>query len=297
MFTAEECRLVNAYHHRLQLVRDRVVGVAHRHHTSVFIGGRPGTSKTYTVCEQLNKLDVPWIIQNARITAIGLFELLLEHPEHVVVLDDTPTLFKDKPALQILLAALDGHPSQPRVISYRSKDRDDRFEFAGGVIAISNLPLNQDPLARALASRVVMLEHEVDDAMLRAFLKQLALEGHEDLSPPECLEVLEFITAETRQSALSLDVRFYFKGLNDYRQAKCGDSVCGWRDLVRSSLLKAAQEPNVTSKAADIDRQRLLVAELVRRYPNDTRRQLEDWPYGQSTFYTRRKEAISLNLI
>ena len=60
-------------------------------------------------------------------------------------------------------------PGQPRTITYKSKDKEVRFEFTGSIIAISNIPLRQDPLARALGSRIVMLEHEPTDEEIAAF--------------------------------------------------------------------------------------------------------------------------------
>ena len=46
--------------------------------------------------------------------------------EHCIVLDDVPSLFADKQAIQILLPALDGEPGMPRTVTYKTRDRDER---------------------------------------------------------------------------------------------------------------------------------------------------------------------------
>ena len=52
METVSEHQL-SSYHTKLQLIRDRVRGVAQHYYTAAYLVGRPGTSKTYTVKEEL----------------------------------------------------------------------------------------------------------------------------------------------------------------------------------------------------------------------------------------------------
>jgi hypothetical protein len=257
--------------------------------------GRPGTSKTFTVRAELERLEEPWAYQNARMTPMGLFSFFAEHPEHVVVLDDIGNLFKNDQSMQILLAALDGDPGQPRIVRYKSKDKDETINFTGTVIAISNVPLRCDPLARALGSRIVVLEHEPTDDEMAAFIRHLAADGFADLSPDECLEVAEFVISETRAYDLRLDLRHLTKGWQDYRQVKHKRAKTCWQDLVRTSLLKLAREPVIPmSKREDIEQQRLLVIELLERYPNDRRKQLDEWPLSKSLFYQRKREVEAM---
>ena len=279
---------------KVRLIRDRVVSVANGYQTGVYIVGRPGTSKSFTVKKELEQLGKPWVIKNARMTPMGLFEFLADHPEHVIVLDDITSLFKNEQALQILLAALDGQPGEPRLVTYKSKDRDERISFTGSIIAISNIPLRHDPLARALGSRVVMLEHEPTDEETAAFIRDLASQGHADLSPDECLEVAEFLITETRAMDQRLDLRHLTKAWQDYRQATHGDALTAWQDLVRSSLQKRIAEPvRVICKDEDKDNQRQIVRELKEKFPNDRHSQLAEWPHGKSTFYKRLKEVAA----
>ena len=123
-------------------IRFVTTGVAENYQVGVYLLGRPGTGKSFTVLETLKALDVPHYYCNSRMSAMGLWHVLKDHPEHVVVIDDIPSLIKDRQAVQIFQATLDGRPGTPRPVGYHTKDsRSDSFEFSGGIIAISNLPL------------------------------------------------------------------------------------------------------------------------------------------------------------
>lgn len=273
---------------RLQIIRDRVHGVSQGYNAGLYIVGRSGTSKTYTVVEELRRADATWIRRNARMSAMGLFELLSDYPEHSIVLDDVPSLFADKQAIQILLPALDGNPGTPRKVTYKTRDRDERVEFSGGIIGISNLELRNDPLANALASRVVMLEHEPTDDEIASFMKSLAVSGYKGLSSDECLEVVTFLITEMRDFDRRLDLRYLNKAYEDYRQYKDGNAKTGWKNLVRTSLRKLPTELNVLPTKQDEIRQQIeLVGRLIEKYPKNRRRQIKESGLSQSTFYER----------
>lgn len=283
--------LLASFDRKLELIRDRVRSVAHKYHTAAYLVGRPGTSKTFTVMEELESLGVPSVIRNARMTPMGLFEFLLEHPEHVIVLDDISSLFRQQAALHILMAALDGDPGKPRKITYKSKDKDLSFEFMGGVIAISNVPLPHDPLAIAVSSRVVQLEHEPSDQEIAAFTRSLAEKGYKNLSPEQCHEIVDFVIAETRQHDERLDLRHVTKAYEDRRQWENGHSTTDWQDLIRTSLRKLMAKPATPiSKAEEIEMQKQNVTQALKEFPNDRNRQIEFTGLKKSTFYKRLRE-------
>jgi hypothetical protein len=283
--------LLQSFEKKQQLLRDRVVSVSLNYHTGCYVVGRPGTSKTHTIKEELERLEVPNIYMNARMTPWGLWEFMAQHPEHVIVLDDITSLFKSEQAMQIFLAALDGKPGEVRNVPYKSKDKNQSFSFTGAVIAISNVPLRADPLARALGSRIVIVEHEPSDDEIAAFIRHLAMKGFEDLTADECVEVAEFIIAETRENDLRLDLRHLTKAFQDFRQHKHGRSQTSWRDLVRTSLRKFAIEPiTLSSKKDEIEIQRQKVRHAISKFPNDRHAQIAETGLKSSTFYNRLKE-------
>lgn len=293
--SAQDQELVADLERKLQVIRDRVASVVNGYHTACYLVGRPGTSKTYTVKEELDRWEVPWVYQNARMTPMGLFEFLEDHPEHILVLDDIATLFSQPMAMQILMAALDGDARKPRTVTYKSKDRDAKIQFTGGIIAISNVPLRSDLLAQALGSRIIQLEHEPSDEEIAAFMRMLALKGFEDMSPEECLAVVEFVVDETRQYDQRLDLRHLNKAWQDYRQFRDGKAKTEWHDLIRTSLRKLMAEPVLLpmKKREEIELVRQRVREALAKYPGDTERQINATGLNKSTFYTRRKEVLA----
>lgn len=276
---------------RIERIRDRVKSVAYGYHTACYLVGRPGTSKTFTVEDELKRLEEPFSYRNARMTPMGLFDFIAEHPEHVLVLDDIGTLFKNDHAMQILMAATGGNPGEPRKVTYKSKDKQDEVDFSGGIIAISNVPLRHDPLARAFGSRVVVLEHEPTDDEIAAFMLHLAARGHEDMSTEECVEVAEFVIAETRDHDRRLDLRHLTKAWQDFRQDKDGLTARPWQELVRTSLQKTVVvETETLSKRERIELDRERVRESMDLFPGDIKKQIAHSGLRKSTFYKRRAE-------
>lgn len=292
----DDLRLVRDFERKLQVVRDRVNSVVHLYHTACYLVGRPGTSKTFTVKKELQRLEARWEYRNARMTPMGLFDFIDKCRDHVLVLDDIGSLFKNEQALQILLAALDGDPGKPRLVTYKSKDVELTTWFTGGIIAISNVPLRHDPLARALGSRVTSLEHEPTDDEIAAYMRHLALKGYKGLDAAECLEVAEFVIDETRECDQRLDLRHLTKAWDDYRQFKDGLAQTPWEELVRTSLHQLLTEATVPmSKQDEIEQQRQHARHLIDQFPGDTKRQLAEWKHltgmGKSLFYARCREA------
>ncbi|QDV36980.1 hypothetical protein [Tautonia plasticadhaerens] len=279
ILSEEDRACLDEFEAMLDLIRDRTRSVADRYQAGAYLVGRPGSSKTFTVHETLERLDTPWTYRNSRMSPMGLYCLLEEHPEHVVVLDDIHTLFGQDAALQILMAALGGRPGQGRTVTYTTRDERKSFEFSGGVIAISNLPLGRDPLADAVASRVARLEHEPSDEMIAAFMRSQALKGFEDVSPGECLEVAEFVIAETRACDHRLDLRAMNKAWQDYRLDLHGKANRTWQDLVRSSLKRLVGEdrPRHEGRAARLARERKVAQELFERFPDDKAQRDAEW--------------------
>ena len=289
MLSADDQQYLEEFERRLDLVRDRTRGVAERYQNGTYLVGRAGSGKTFTVLETLKRLNMPYAYRNGRMSAAGLYAFLEEHPEHTCVLDDIPTLFDQRQALQIIMAAMGGEPGKPRPMTYTIKHDRKSFDFTGGIVAISNVPLRRDPLADAVASRIPMLEHEPSDEMLAAFMRYQAIRGYKDMRSSECLEVVEFVIAEARASDYRLDLRHMQKAWQDYRQDKHGKAIRPWQELVRTSMKRIfKQEVSPMRRADDQARQREIALELFKRFPDDKARRDEQW----QTLTSRSPDAL-----
>jgi hypothetical protein len=77
---------------KLKLIRDRVRGVAKSFHTGFYLWGDGGTSKSFTVLEELQKLKTDYVVHNSRMTGRGLVDTLQRLPSSVHVVEDCESI-------------------------------------------------------------------------------------------------------------------------------------------------------------------------------------------------------------
>lgn len=264
-------------------IRDRVEGVARHYHHGLYLAGRGGTSKTYTVEESLKRTGTPWILRSGHMTPLGLFSVLENYPDHVVVLDDVGGMFRAPEARQILLAALGGPLGASRPVSYVRDKKNKTVLFNGGIIAISNLPLAQDPVLNALRSRIPCVEFEPTDDQVAAFMLQLAGQGHLDVGANECIEVARFVIHESTACDHRLDLRDFTKAVQDFRQCRDGHAKTRWQDLVRSGLRHRLVRISPPSKAEQMEEECRLAERLTAKYPGRNQRADRDHEWRDRT--------------
>ncbi len=290
-----------AFNHLLNLVKARVTGVALKKHVGVYISGRAGTSKTFTVEECLTALHVNYQKLNCRVSPGGLYDTLRDHPEDTIVLEDVNTLWKHPQGLQVFLAALDGHAGEARKITYvlKGEQKEPSFEFLGGIIAMSNRPLQRDPVADAVASRIRLLEHNPTDEMIASFMRHLAIKGFLDMTAEECWGVVEYVIALSKRCEYRLDLRHWEHGCQDYRLWRDDQSHgIGWKELIASSMQQIVREDEILdapiSKADDLKIQRSKVHEAIELFPKDRQKQIEHSGLAVRTFDRRVAEVKRL---
>jgi hypothetical protein len=293
---------------RLGIVRDYVRGVARQYATGLYLFGRQGTAKTHTVRAVLEReIREPYVYERGQLTPMGLFELLAEHPDEVILLDDLAAVLDSDVALQILLAALEhpapGDRTRSRVVKYRRQGRVERVSFRGGIICISNRELHDHELLGAFKSRVHTLDYNPSDAQLGALMLSLAelgwpQTGQQEITPPKAREVAHFLNTEMLRLACRFDLRLFVdKALPVYQQWTDDETESDWRDLVTASieehLVEVRHADERPSRAERKQGEQALLREILQQH--DTREErvrawTEQTGKSQRAFYRRLAE-------
>jgi hypothetical protein len=295
---------------RLKVIRDRVRGVALRQHTGFYLFGRAGTSKTHTVRTTLEEMGSQYAYQSGHLTDLGLFDLLAENNDRIVLLDDVSAIFKQKIGLQILLAALGNQPSDrgTRIIKYRRRGCDETIRFTGGIIAISNLELHAEPVLAALKSRVTYLKYDPTDQQVEALMLKIANKGWTtyvgSMSAQECRDVAEYLISESHRLSVRLDMRnLVDKAFPDYLQHRTGMTETHWKDLIRTTLEEQLVElkhtPEMDSRDSKKRREQIIARSLVAEYPDRMTRAakwVEVTGKSERAFYRRLQEIDGLTV-
>jgi hypothetical protein len=267
MSDAVDEEALEALEAKLQLVRDRVRGVAAGFHPGFYLWGRGGCSKSFSVEAVLKETDTPYKLSNGNITPKALFELLRDYPDIVHVLDDVEPLLLNNQSHGIVRAALWGQAGgdgrQHRVVGWHITRRKEEVEFTGGIIFIANCPLADIPQLAALAGRVHPVHFHASNREITAFMRKLAKDGHRhgaDFLPPEvCAEVVDAIVDRTERLKTNLDLRIYVAACQDRLQWQAGLAERHWLDhldaRMRAQVVAPIVRPGVRAqtKEAELD--------------------------------------------
>jgi hypothetical protein len=174
---------------RFGFVSDMVSMLCNGAQPSVVITGPGGLGKSYTVSKTLEAngfKDVSimdesfeiggkmpakkFMVVKGHSTPKGLYRLLFENKDGVIVFDDCDSVLKDPVSLNLLKGALDSYSR--RIISWRADIKDEdlptTFEFKGRVVFISNLAssqIDQAIITRSMAVDLTMTTQQKVERM------------------------------------------------------------------------------------------------------------------------------------
>jgi hypothetical protein len=280
--TEDDLRL-QAYENKLQLVRDYVRGVALGFSNGFFLFGTGGIAKSYTVLGELQRLDVDFKLFNSRMTGRGLFECLSEYPKSIHVLEDMERLVNDKDAQGILRSACWGQKGddgqQKRTITWATARGVETTVFSGGIIMLSNRPLDDLPELRAIKTRISHLHLEVSDQEIAVQMRRLAKQGYkhgsQEMTADECETVCDFVVLESQNKLCHLDMRLLDNAFRDYLQWREGHSATHWQTLVATRLDGRRDELVVSPKDRQLDDDLRCLQTVLSQYPSTLSAQRE----------------------
>lgn len=174
---------------RFNFVSDMVTMLCNGAQPSVVITGPGGLGKSYTVSKTLEangfkdisimdetfevgaKMPAKkFMVVKGHSTPKGLYRLLYENKDGVIVFDDCDSVLKDPVSLNLLKGALDSYSR--RIISWRADIKDEdlptTFEFKGRIVFISNLTssqIDQAIITRSMAVDLSMTTQQKVDRM------------------------------------------------------------------------------------------------------------------------------------
>jgi len=229
---------------RFEFVFDLVTMVATGATASAIITGEGGLGKTHTVVQALQAAglrdisEVPagevvppkstYRLVKGFSTAKGLYRILAENANSVIVFDDCDSVLKDDNALNILKGALDTYGK--RFISWNSSRDDDDiprfFQFKGGIVFISNKTLPS--IDQAVRSRAMCVDLSMT---LNQKIERMAMIMREDSFMPEA-------SMECKQASLDLIDRLKEKS-----------KEVSMRTLIKTTKIAMAGRPNWKSLA------------------------------------------------
>jgi hypothetical protein len=207
---------------RFEFVNQLVTMVAKGQAPSVVITGEGGLGKSYAVTTALKAAGLRDITETPvdevsprntfRIikgfsTAKGLYRILFENRNSILVFDDCDSVLFDKDALNLLKGALDSYDK--RTITWNTSRADDLprlFTFTGGVVFISNISMNKIDQALRTRSMCVDLSMSADQKIER--METIAtsdsfLPDVDDSAKREALDVIK----DNRYDAKELSLR------------------------------------------------------------------------------------------
>lgn len=247
MFSIEKPRVEFPINQRFQFVEQLVSMVASKQTPSCIITGEGGLGKSHTVIQALNanglkdisEFDVGETVQSMKAyrvvkgfsTAKGLFRILFENKNNIIVFDDCDSILKDPDALNLLKGALDSYDK--RLITWNTSIDNDNlprfFQFTGGIIFISNL--SQDKINQALKSRSMnvdlsMTAEQKIDRMKFIVKQDSFLPSIDQASKEDALSIISEMKDDCKELSLRTLITV----------CKIRNSNTNWKDLAKYML-------------------------------------------------------------
>jgi len=252
----------------------------------MYLYGPPGISKTHTVVTFLESQSVGHKYVQGYMTGSRLFDVIEENPNGIIVLDDVSGIItKNDKGVPLLLAALGSPPDGSRVrrVTYGTAKGERVVEFTGGIIAMSNLGLEEhrNEVIKALADRVHVQRFDPTPEQVEALIHKIAMEAPAGVAAEDATIVAAFLIDECRRQRTRLTIRLFIeKALPDFQLWRAEASENHWKDLVRATvaeeLVPQKHEVRDMSRRDRADADRRIVLAICNEFATAEER-LQSW--------------------
>jgi len=175
--------------------------VAKGYVNSLLCHSKAGYGKTHTTIKYLKENNIDYKYVNGFSTAVGLYKLLYNNNDRIIVIDDVETLFQDDKIINLLKGALWNVGTEKRIISYSSSSKvleeyPDKFIYTGRIIILMNdVNKKNNESFNALMSRMLKYEIKYSLKELKQLSKQI-LEEKKDITNKEKQTIKKIIDEE-----------------------------------------------------------------------------------------------------
>jgi hypothetical protein len=237
-----------------------------KYNHSLFLTGRAGLGKSYTVMKTLNKeknkkkMDYKLILGN--ITPLELYHNLYQYRTSILVFDDTQALLKNKQSMSLLLSAMwTANPDNIRNVNWLSSSQKlkapQNFDFEGKIIFIANeIPKDVEPVV----SRCMDYELVLSYADILLIMTEIAKMPHKVLTKEQRLEVLNWIKENTDETVENFDLRLQSKLETLYEYNKEN-----WKDMAKHLIRRDSDVEIIKQLIAEFRTTKTAVKEYVER--------------------------------
>jgi hypothetical protein len=197
---------------------------------ALFIAGRGGIGKTYTVEKVLGEIGLSdgqgYFKNTGTASAAGIYSLLFKYKDEIVLFDDSDDALKDQEARNMFKAATDTKKVRKLVWNKMGKnvvdpdeDMTDEeildqgkipryFEFTGKVIFISNLKIDKLDPDGAIRTRAFMIEIDPTDVEIYDFMEtivdKIKLDGDLELDSATRKKTVDLLRKGTSKQTANL---------------------------------------------------------------------------------------------
>lgn len=221
---------------RFDYLKDLVDLIIDKESPSLLVTGMSGIGKTFVVKRKFDHRDkvegVDYLYVQGHSSPLGLYALLHDNRESIIVFDDCDSVFKDDISINILKCALDSY--ETRRLSWHSsrlpENLDASFTFRGGIIFISNLDANR--IDEAVKSRTITINLSMSRVELYDYMTEILEFIEPNLAIELKKEVLEFL-GSVKETLPQFNVRTLIKACRIRKLARKNGRE-NWKSLVRA---------------------------------------------------------------
>lgn len=225
---------------RFLFLHDLTQMVITNHTQSLVVLGEGGLGKTYTVTKAIEnsglRPDQYYFIKGYS-TARGLYNLLYDHNDKLIIFDDCDSVLEDKTSQNLLKSALDSYDVRRLTWSAKMRSGDEypqEFDFTGRIIFISNK--SREKVFQPILTRSMIVDLKMSPTEKIERMQYIVKEIMPEYGMPTKMKALAFIASKQKICA-DLSLRTLIK-VTKICAAGEAQSIKDWQRLAEYAIVE-----------------------------------------------------------